>query len=208
MVTEIRIYLEGGGDRSESRAALRQGFSRFLQSLHDLARAKGSGVRVVLCGPRQQAYRDFQAALRTNPEALNVLLVDSEEPVSAGSPREHLRKRSQDGWHLDNVAEEKCHLMVQAVEAWLIADPDTLATYYGQGFLRSALPKADDVETVDKSRLHSALAHATEKTRKKRYHKIRHCSDLLARIDPKLVRQRARHCDRLFAVLEETIETL
>ena len=204
---EIRIYVEGGGDGSDSRAAIRQGFSRFLRSLHDLARAKRSGLKVVLCGPRQQAYRDFQTALRANPESLNVLLVDSEEAVSASSPRDHLRNRIHDGWHLD-VADGQVHLMVQVVEAWLIEDPDTLAKYYGQGFRRNALPKAEDVEAVDKTRLHSALVRATEKTQKNRYHKITHCSELLARIDPGLVRQKARHCDRMFRDLERMIQSL
>jgi len=41
MVTEVRIYAEGGGDKKDTRALLREGFSRFLDSLRKMARSKG-----------------------------------------------------------------------------------------------------------------------------------------------------------------------
>lgn len=39
----------------------------------------------------------------------------------------------------------------------------------------------------------------------KQYHKIHHCPELLKRLDRERVRQRARHCDRLFTILEAAI---
>jgi hypothetical protein len=95
--------------------------------------------------------------------------------------------------------------MVQTVEAWLIADADALAGFYGQGFQRSALPRRQNVEAIPKDDLASSLERATEHTQKGCYHKIRHCSDLLGRLNRELVRSRAHHCDLLFNTLEARI---
>lgn len=61
---------------------------------------------------------------------------------------------------------DQCHLMVQTMEAWFIADADTLAQFYGQHFNRNSLPGAKDVETIDKSRIEKALDAATRHTTK------------------------------------------
>jgi hypothetical protein len=130
---------------------------------------------------------------------LNILLVDSENPVTA-TPAKHLEDR--DRWDVSGIADESCHLMVQTVEAWLIADPEALARFYGQGFHRNALPKHENVEEIGKDQLVKRLDQATKKTQKGRYHKILHCSLLLAILDQRRVRSRARHCDLLFKTLE------
>jgi Domain of unknown function (DUF4276) len=141
--------------------------------------------------------------LETYPEAFVVLLVDSEAPVTHG-PWVHLKNRG-DNWDSGGLSDEHCHLMVQTVEAWLIADPDALASYYGQGFQRSALSKRQSVEAIPKAELVPSLDRATQHTQKGRYHKIRHCSDLLSRLNPETVRSRASHCDLLFTTLEAHI---
>lgn len=204
MVREIRIYVEGGGKGSDSRAAVRAGFSGFLEPLRRLASERGMGWNIIVCGPRNVAVEKFQDALRTHSEAFNLLLVDSEAPV-VKEPREHLREHEK-SWSIADLPGERFHLMAQVVEAWLVADPDALATFYGQGFLRKALPSRQNVEEIGKEDLFSGLDRATEKSRtKKRYHKIHHCPELLKRIDRQRVRQRARHCDRLFTTLEAAI---
>lgn len=70
-------------------------------------------------------------------------------------------------------------MMVQVMEAWLVADPDTLASFYGAGFRHNVIPKIDDVEQIDKARLESSLLRATADSKKGRYHKIRHGGPLL-----------------------------
>jgi hypothetical protein len=64
---------------------------------------------------------------------------------------------------------------------------------------------AADLEALDKSRVADALAKATRNTTKGEYHKIRHASDLLARIDAEKVRSRCKHCERLFIILQALI---
>jgi Domain of unknown function (DUF4276) len=201
MVSEIRIYVEGGGDRSDTRAAIREGFGEFLDPLRRLARERRIRWSVTACGGRDAAFDAFQDALESHPEAFVVLLVDSEAPV-ARAPWTHLKDR--DGWKSD-LPDEHCHLMVQMVEAWLVADPDALAVYYGQGFRRNSLPRRDDVEAIPKDQLLQSLDRATAETKKRGYAKIRHCADLLGLLNQDRVRQRARHCDLLFRTLESRI---
>jgi hypothetical protein len=95
MVSEIRIYVEGGGDGSESKAAIRQGFGQFLDPLRQLARSRRIRWQVVACGGRNSAFDDFKTALGSHEDAFNLLLVDSEAPVSQ-PPWDHLLVR--DGW--------------------------------------------------------------------------------------------------------------
>lgn len=202
MVREIRIYIEGGGDRSDTKAAIREGFNGFLRPLRELAQQREIRWSLIACGTRRNAFESFKIALDQHPEAFNVLLVDSESPVSR-PPWEHLR--NEDGWNVAGLSESQCHLMVHVVEAWLVADPGTLATFYGQGFLQNALPRRTDVEEIDKEQLFRSLERATRQSRKGAYHKIRHCSLLLKLLEQGRVRSRARHCDLLFTTLEAKI---
>lgn len=197
-MTGVTIYMEGGGDKGGTRAALRRGMDGFLGKLKEAARAKRWRWRLVCCGGRDEAFRAFANARSSGGDAFVVLLVDSEGPVNA-SPRAHLAVR--DGWSLDGVDEDQIHLMVQTMETWIAADPEALAAYYGQGFRANALPSRRDLEKEDKTALAAALNQATGRTRKGRYHKILHAADLLARIDPAKPRARCRHCDRLFDIL-------
>ena len=199
----IAIYMEGGGDGKDSKAALRQGMEGFLTQIKDAFRARGWHWRLVPCGSRNEAHKRFQNA-RTNGEpGIVVLLVDSEAPVSTG-PVDHLASR--DGWNLQGVDGEKVHLMVQTMETWIAADGDTLRGYYGQGFRVNALPRHLNLEEASKQDIAEGLTRATENTQKGAYRKIWHARHLLQRINPVTVRQRCSHCERLFATLLGLIE--
>lgn len=200
----VRIYIEGGGDRGRQKAVLRKGFQAFLSLLHDAARERRGRLDVILCGGREATFKDYCTALRTHPDSVNILLVDAEGGV-ASTPWRHLDGR---GWKDPGVGDRCCHLMVQTVEAWLIADPDALKDYYGRDFLRSSLPRTKDVEAIPKNDLLRSIEAATRPTQKGQYAKIRHCADLLARVSPDKVRKRARHCDRLFREVTQWIDAL
>lgn len=209
MVSAVCIYVEGGGDSNDTRTKLRKGFGAFLRDLVQIARSNHIGWQVVACGSRQQAYDDFCTAMASSPDVLNILLVDSEELVTAGvTPWEHVRKRQGDGWACPaGATDDQCHFMAQAMESWLVADSDALASYYGQGFLRNALPKHAKIEEVGKETVLNALVNATRHTiTKGSYHKTRHGFDLLALVDTRKVRDAAPYCDRLFTVLAREIE--
>ena len=199
----IVIFMEGGGTSRGSKAALRQGMDAFLAPLKSAARSKALRWELKACGRRNAAFREFHNALNAGEDAFVVLLVDAEAPVSM-TPSQHLASR--DGWKIDFSNEDAVHLMVQVMETWIIADADTLAAYYGQGFRSNALPRRQNLEDVSKSDVERALNLATEQTTKGRYQKIKHASDLLRRIDLNKVRQRCRHCERLFNTITEQIE--
>lgn len=195
-MTEIRIYTEGGGNK-DSRARLREAFSRFLSGPRLAAYRRGIKWHVVMCGSREEAYRMFQRRIGDQPSARVLLLVDAEGPVS-GTPREHLGAA---GWDLASAAEEQCHLMAQVMESWFLADPAAVAAFYGKDFAAGRLPRRKNVEDVPKDAVMAALDVATVKTQKGRYHKIQHAPLILESLDPEKVRARAPHCHRLFQTL-------
>ena len=202
MTREIRIYVEGGGDGKDTKARLRSGFNKFLSVPHNAARARRIRWQVIAAGGREAVLDNFKTACRTHPDAFNILLVDSEGPVSA-EPKQHLRER--DGWEIA-VPEQQCHLMVQAMEAWVVADTKALAGYYGQGFRETAIPKNQNVEEIDKDSLKGILRDAARSTKKGGYHEIRDGARILELLDPEVVCEKAKHCARLFHILAETID--
>ncbi len=203
MVTEIRVYVEGGGDGKDTKARVRQGFTGFLSDIINTAREKRIRWSVIACGSRNSALNDFNTALRTHSDAFNILLVDSEGPVSR-PPRDHLLHR--DGWNLSHISDDQCHLMVQVVEAWLLADIHCLERFYGQNFHSGSIPRNPNVEQIDKPVIYSSLQAATNRTKKGAYHKILHGPELLKQLDVTRVRNAAPNCDRLFETLEELME--
>jgi len=204
---EIRVYVEGGGDEGKTKRRFRQGFNGFLGELRERARAKRIRWEVVACGGRSSTYDDFQVALRSHPDALNVLLVDAEGPASASAPWNHLGSRQEDRWENPGVSDDQCHLMIQMMEAWLIADLEKLADYYGQGFQPSAIPRNPNVEQIDKPTLHRCLDRATRQSRTKgAYHKTRHAPEILETLRASVVRAKAPACDRLLVTLAQYID--
>jgi hypothetical protein len=189
----VRIYVEGGGDGALNRAALRNGFRSFFE--RGVAR-----FEIIACGRRDATFKRWKAALSSEPEAFNVLLVDSEGSVADGTaPRRHLGDR--DGWQFPSGFDEQVHMMVQMMESWFLADPRALTEYYRHQFGANALPVRQNVEEIPKVEVERALKNATRKTSKGEYHKIHHGSALLALIDPKEVRKRTAHCERLLTSL-------
>ncbi len=194
-MAEIRIYCEGGGNGPNTKDPFREGMRTFLKELYEIAREKRIRFQLIICGGRTSAYDNFKTALQIHKDAVNILLVDAEAPVTQ-TPWLHLKQR--DSWDSLGCNDEQCHLMVQTMEAWLLADPDALATFYGQGFNANTIPKNRDVEKIDKPTLTKSLNNAIRQTNKPEYHKIQHGSKLLGLIAPAKVRQASKHCDRLF----------
>lgn len=128
-----------------------------------------------------------------------MLLVDSEAPVdgrcqtgqpNTWQPWQHLNQRQGDGWDKPSpAAETDCHLMVQVMESWILADRATLSAFFGQGFNENALPAAANaIEGIAKTDVYQGLDKATRNCRTKpRYGKGEHSFKLLAKIDPRKV---------------------
>jgi hypothetical protein len=82
-----------------------------------------------------------------------------------------------------------CHLMVQCMETWFLADRKTLVSFYGKDFSENVLPaKERPVETIDKQQVYQSLENATKNCGKKgKYNKGDHSFQLLASINPVFV---------------------
>jgi hypothetical protein len=95
--------------------------------------------------------------------------------------------------------------MVEMMESWFHADPSALAEFYGARFQKSALKINRNVEKIPKEDLEKGLRAATGKTVKGNYfdNKTSHGRQLLAKINPTLVRQAAPNCERLFQAVRK-----
>jgi len=191
----VRVFVEGGGDQRRTQTACRKAISIFFgKMLGDRPKP-----RIVSSGSCDQAYRDFSRALSGDTGPFAVLLVDSEDPVPAGTTAAaHLRGRDHRTGPLPNG---RVHLMVQCMEAWFLTDNAALAEYYGNGFKQSALPRNPRIEEIGKRDVLRGLERATVETSKQAYHKTRHGFDILKRFSPEAVRNGSPFAAALFEVL-------
>jgi hypothetical protein len=201
-VSDIRIYIEGGGDKF-GKAQLRAAFSQFLGEIRTAAYQKRMQLRLVLCGSREDTFDAFRRGVQDHPADHVLLLVDADRSID-GTPREHLGG-GETRWDLSFADDGQCHLMAEVMESWFLADPATLEKFYGQDFAAGRLPKRTNVEEVPKDEVFSALSDATRKTGKGRYHKIQHGPQILERLDTDRVSARAPHCAKLFDALRKRV---
>ncbi len=189
----VSLFVEGGGENKTLIRACRRGFRKFIEN------AGVAGVpNVVPCGSRGNAYRDFRTAIRDGVDAL--LLVDAEGPVTTQEAWRHLK--ANDNWDRPaNATDGQCHLMVQAMESWFLADSDALASFYGQGFNARALPANPDIEQVSKEDVLAGLNQAVRNTRKGDYKKGLSSYEILERLDLGKVRTRSKYADRFIQAL-------
>ena len=197
------MYVEGGGDSNQLRRQCRNGFREFFSK----AGLEGHMPRVFACGSRQRAYDQFCAAIDdAEADSFIVLLVDSEAAVAdRDSPWEHLKKR--DNWTQPSAAtDDSAQLMVQCMEAWFVADRQSLGAYFGKDFKAAALPARDDVEAIAKDDLEPALKQATKSCSKGKgiYRKGRHSFELLGCLEPNKVMESSSHARRLIDTLRQS----
>ncbi len=186
-MTSIRLYFEGD-------PRLKPGFSQFLKEVHQLGRQNRCELKLVATGGTP--VQDYMAGRRSNPEAWNVLLLDSEGPLTLDLPHKK---------GLREVDKGSVFWMAQLMESWLLADIQALKGYYGRNFNSEAIPKNPDVEGIPKKQVLDALKKATKHTQKGEYHKTAHAPEILASAKPSLVREGAKECARMFSSLLQGI---
>lgn len=202
----MKIFVEGGS-KGALYVSCRKGFQGLIQKA--LPVGCRLSIKIVPCGSRTDAFRDFCTAL-ANDETDALLLVDSEDVITNLDPQTQL---PPDPWqHLAacsaplaprpaRATPGHVHLMAVSMETWLVADPARLAAYYGQGFKASALPTHARLEHVARPDLNRCLTRATQGSTKGVYSKGGHSFAVLATLDPATLEQRAPHAKRFFDFL-------
>jgi hypothetical protein len=193
------------------KTACREGFTTFITKAGVQNRP-----RVVACGSRLDAYKSFCTALANGEAAL--LLVDSESAIDANhqhGPADtwkawaHLKSRVGDEWDKPpGAAGVECHLMVQVMESWFLADRATLIAFFGHGFRHNALPAAGrPIEEIAKLEVYDALKKATSNCKTKiEYSKGEHSFKLLTKLDPAKVTQASPWANRFVAGIRKMMD--
>jgi hypothetical protein len=189
----VKLYVEGGGDTSELKSACRKGFRIFISKA-----GLTKHPRIIACGSRRDAFESYCTAIASGEDA--VLLVDSEAAVAAEYhqgedadrwlPWAHLKNRRGDGWDKpEGEPDTDCHLMVECMENWFLADRATLSRFFGQGFEINQLPAPTrPIEQIPKTQVYDSLAAATRNCKTKdQYGKGAHSFKLLEEISPQSV---------------------
>ncbi len=181
-MSEIKIYVEGGGGNKALRNRCSEGFHKLLEKSGFVGRVP----RIVACGSRNDAYDDFKTAHTQGNMSYVALLVDSEDPVAdIEKTWEHLKTRPDDGWIRPTKAtDDQVFLMTTCMETWIVADRASLKQHYGKCLQESALPAITDLEMRDKHSVQDCLMHATKPCEKNAYAKGEHSFKVLATVDP------------------------
>ena len=198
MVAEVTIHFEGHSN-------LRPGFHKLFEPHVNHARQQRIRFKLIAGGSRTEAVKDFQRSCRSQPSNVNILLIDSEGPIpDTASAIQSLRaQRFWDG----SVAcdDDQVNLMVQAMEAWFIADPQALVNHFGQDFSIKALPSPQNAESVSPSDLTTAIHEGLRNSGRRRYDKVTDGVKLLQLIDRVKVGQYCQHFQRLMDYLSRQI---
>lgn len=210
----ISIFVEGGGGTNATgRGELRVAFDVLLRDQKEAARKRPMKWNTIFCGSRDETANKFAQAIERKEADLVVLVVDAEDAVvsstpSHPTPSERLRHlKGRDGWagQLKDAKPEQVHLMTKCMEAWLIADGEKLAKFYGQRFQSSALPQRRILDEELKDTLLAALKKASKDTQKGTYGKIKHASALLKLVRPEMVAKRCISFQQLTQWLDAAI---
>ena len=199
-MVNVRIYVEGGGDGATQKREFRRGLSNFWEK----AGLKEKMPRTIVCGGRNSTFDAFCIAVKMHPDDVSLLLVDSEDPFPPNMSKwDFLKKRDQ--WEKPvQACEKQVYLMIQAMEAWLLADRIALQKYYGNGFKVDALPsEKNPAESLNKKTMYEALEKTTLFTTKKSYSKGGHSFQLIGLVDPQKVMDACPSAKQLIEYLIE-----
>lgn len=199
MRKKVIVHIEGGGDKKTSKQILRRGFSKFIGRFKT-GQGKEMHPSTPCWGSIDETFKKFRSAVFENPDAYNLLLVDSDAQVVA-EPVDHLP------YEFDGIDPSTIHLMVQAMEAWFMVDKDALKKYYGPDFKENNLPQRTNVEEIPKDELKPSITAAARSTTKGDYREIRDGSRILELLDREKVKQ-TTHGKRFFDKLEEIYSSM
>lgn len=194
------IYIEGGESR-EDKIRCREGFRKLIE------KAGFSGImpRLTACGGRESAFDDFKTAhAGRKVNDYIAMLVDSEDPITdLEKTWDHLKRRDQ--WDKPAGAmDEQVLLMTTCMETWIITDQAALQEHYGQKLQKNALPSLIELENRDRHVVHDNLVHASRNCTNA-YSKGKRSFEVLAKIDPAVLKQHLPSFRRVDRILKEKL---
>lgn len=195
------IYIEGGGDSKDLHIQCRKAFRQILENCG----FKGRMPRLVACGSRNSAYKDFRSAVTySDSDDYIAILVDSEDPVDdIHKPWQHLNKR--DGWEQpDGTKDSQAFLMITCMETWIAAERDALRMHYKNGFNENRLPSLDKIEMQPRHKVQKALEDATRNCKNK-YSKGRRSFEILEKLSVDVLTENLLGFKRFRDVLEKEL---
>lgn len=154
------IYLFIEGTRDTSNGDLREGFRKLFEQ-----KVKGIMPRISMGDGKKQTIDKF---IHTDHAKL---LCDLDNPP------EHVEVDLHEYGLMDH--RDKVFFMIQEMEAWILSQPDVLNKFYGEEISRK-IPKKQAALITEPDK---KLQEFTKSTRKGKYHKVRHGSQLLQMLD-------------------------
>ena len=123
MVT-ITIFIEGGNlnDATSGTETLRESFRKLLAPKSSTQQFR---LIIEMRGPNNQTIKDFKNNMDANPDSLILLDLDD-------VPTEKQNKLTV--WGL-NEQEHRVFLMIQAMESWILSQPDKLEKYVAENYV-------------------------------------------------------------------------
>ena len=200
------IYLEGGASGANSKE-LGIRCQQAFHTLLDRMGFKGRKPRLVACGGRRGVYDRFCTAHAAQAIDYVAMWIDSEEPMADTEEAwEHLQQvTTVPPWDKPLGAKaEQVLFMTTCMETWIVADRETLREHFKQALNEKQLPALHDLERRSRREVQDPLERATQDC-KNAYAKGKRSFDVLAKLDPAVLKQHLPSFARIDRILKEKL---
>jgi len=205
-VVSAIIYIEGGASGSFSRDLCIR-CERAFHKLLDRMGFTGRKPRLVACGGRGDVMDSFRTAHNTGSAGYVAMWIDSEEPMTdLEQAWKHLAEvTSVAAWEKPEGAEDDQVLfMTTCMETWIVADRATLREHYKQKLNENPLPHTNGLESKGRHDVQDRLERATNDCQNA-YAKGKRSFDVLAKLNPAVLKQHLPSFDRIGRILNEKL---
>ncbi|RCX08910.1 uncharacterized protein DUF4276 [Anaerobacterium chartisolvens] len=158
------LFVEGTSD--DSNGDLKQGFNKLLSQ-----KLKGNMPRIDMGNSTGETLRKLKHC-KKDVSAVALIDLDGDE-----QERDKRLKNIENEYGIGDNS--RIYFMIQEMEAWFLSQPEILDEFYGENIsAKIPVKSAKQFNNPDK-----VLENLTEKTRRGKYHKVRHGVQLLKRLD-------------------------
>ncbi len=196
------LYIEGG-ESKEDKIRCREGFRKLLEK----AGLSGRMPRLSACGGRGSVFDDFKTAHSGRQAGDYIaMLIDSEDPIAdIEKTWDHLKNR--DNWDRPaGAVDDQVLFMTTCMETWIVTDRATLQEHYGPMLQENALPALVKMEDRNRHDVYDKLAHASRNC-SNAYSKGKRSFEILAKLDPAILKQYLPSFVRVDRILQEKLFT-